>query len=77
MISKRWFVLFSQSKLTRVKSGLRAANRAGSALLTNKCSGMVLFVRLYAHYAGAPFLHKFAQTVPSTDRMALGGIREI
>jgi len=32
---------------------------------------MVLLVRLYAHYAGAPFLHKFAQTVPSTDRMAL------
>ena len=26
---------------------------------------MVMLVRLYAHYASAPFLHKFAQALPS------------
>ncbi len=26
-----------------------------------------MFVRLYAHSAGAPFLHKFAQTLQSPD----------
>ncbi len=34
----------------------------------NNEHGMVILVRLYAHYAIATFLHKFAQALPSSYR---------
>ncbi len=39
--------------------------------------GMVVLVRLYAHYAIATFLHKFAQALPSGYLRALKCIVEI
>ena len=36
--------------------------------LTSRCARIVMLVRLYAHYAGASFLHKFAQALQSGDR---------
>ncbi len=33
--------------------------------VTSQSTRMVILVRLYAHFAGATFLHKFAQVLPS------------
>jgi len=49
------------------KENLLRFNGQYGSIFFNKSDqpGMVMLVRLYAHYAAASFLHKFAQALPS------------